>query len=36
MEQLDEVLEKMMLQGFEKILANEENLLKTLRTLGVK
>ncbi len=36
MEQLDEVLEKMMLQGFEKILANEESLLKTLGTLGVK
>ena len=36
MEQLDEVLEKMMLQGFEKILANEEILLKTLGTLGVK
>ena len=36
MEQLDEVLEKMMIQGFEKILANEESLLKTLGTLGVK
>lgn len=36
MEQLDEVLEKMMLQGFEKILANEESLLKNLGTLGVK
>lgn len=36
MEQLDEVLEKMMLQGFEKIFANEENLLKSLGTLGVK
>lgn len=36
MEQLDELLEKMMLQGFEKILANEENLLKQLGFLGVK
>lgn len=36
MEQLDEVLEKMMLQGFEKIFANEENLLKSLGPLGVK
>ena len=36
MEQLDEVLEKMMIQGFEKILANEESLLKNLGTLGVK